>query len=140
MTQTARTLLIGSLVLFIATAHPSFAQSQDELTALREELQALRAGQESMRRELQEIKNLLQGLQQSPRHARRKHPAPRRVHPRPLCASFSTTSGLRPRMGNPVTADFGHAGLLRFGAWPQGATSHAAVVAFPHPPVTVETK
>ncbi len=62
MTRTARTLLFGPLALFIATAHPGFAQSQDELTALSKELQAVRAGQESMRRELQEIKSLLQGL------------------------------------------------------------------------------
>jgi protein-disulfide isomerase len=45
---------------FVVVA-PAFAQSSDELQALRKEIEAIKEGQRALQRDLQEIKTLLQG-------------------------------------------------------------------------------
>ena len=51
-------LVVVAILTFWAP-HPSFAQSADEIKALRQEIEALKAGQTAIQKELQEIKQLL---------------------------------------------------------------------------------
>ncbi len=47
------------VVLTIFSAGPAFAQTSEELSAVRKEIQAIKEGQTAIQKELQEIKDLL---------------------------------------------------------------------------------
>ena len=55
---------LGVLVIF--SSQLTFAQSSEELKALRDEIKALKEGQAAIQKDLQEIKNLLRTQQAQP--------------------------------------------------------------------------
>ena len=55
---------LGVLVIF--SSQLTFAQSSEELKALRDEIKALKEGQNAIQKDLQEIKNLLRTRQAQP--------------------------------------------------------------------------
>ena len=56
-------MLVG---LTISCAGPGFAQTSEELSAIRKEMQAIREGQTAIQKELQQIKDLLRARQAAP--------------------------------------------------------------------------
>jgi protein-disulfide isomerase len=70
-----KTLLTAAVLVAVSTLlvfHSGFAQSGDELKALRQELQAIKEGQNKLQKDVQEIKTLLQ----TPRAAAPQPPPP----------------------------------------------------------------
>ena len=54
------------VILFCVFSLPAFAQSADEVNALKKEIEALKEGQKSMQKDIQEIKNSLRAKQAPP--------------------------------------------------------------------------
>jgi protein-disulfide isomerase len=65
MKATIRSILAALIFAVSLGAAAAFAQSPDELTALRREIEALKETQLAIQKELQEIKSLLRGMQGS---------------------------------------------------------------------------
>jgi peptidoglycan hydrolase CwlO-like protein len=54
------------LMLFLICGQPLFAQSADDINALKKEIEALKEGQKAMQKDIQEIKNQLRARQAPP--------------------------------------------------------------------------
>jgi peptidoglycan hydrolase CwlO-like protein len=54
------------LMLFFIFGQPLFAQSADDINALKKEIEALKEGQKTMQKDIQEIKNSLRARQAPP--------------------------------------------------------------------------
>ncbi len=59
------TLLVLIMFIFICS-QPLFAQTPDDINALKKEIDALKEGQKAMQKDLQEIKNSLRARQAPP--------------------------------------------------------------------------
>jgi prefoldin subunit 5 len=59
-------VLVASAVFLLFSAQPGFAQSSEELKALKEEIEALKQGQKAIQKDLTEIKTLLRGRRAMP--------------------------------------------------------------------------
>jgi hypothetical protein len=65
MTKGTLKVFFGLIVLTLLSPPPGFAQSSEELKALRQEIEVIKEGQRAIRKDLQDIKRLLEKRQPS---------------------------------------------------------------------------